>query len=70
MTTRGNLAKFFLTSARTVYDELQKTVRSNQRIFVLEIDDYAYVVPYVTNGDVIFLKTLFPSRKHTAEYLE
>jgi len=41
----------------------------HQRMFVLEIDNYAYVVPYVESEKVLFLKTVFPSRKHTALYL-
>jgi hypothetical protein len=52
-----------------VLADLPNPVRAGQRILVLEIDDYAYVVPYVTDGHVIFLKTMFPSRKHTAQYL-
>ena len=35
----------------------------NQQILVVEIDGYTYCVPYVEDGDVIFLKTIFPSRK-------
>lgn len=35
----------------------------NQKIIVVEIHNYTYCVPYVENGDVIFLKTIFPSRK-------
>ncbi len=35
----------------------------NQRMYVLEIDNYAIIVPYVENDNEIFLKTAFPSRK-------
>ncbi len=41
----------------------------HQRMFILEIKNYAYVVPYIDNDNEIFLKTVFPSRKHTAIYL-
>lgn len=41
----------------------------NQRIMVIEIDDYAYYVPYVEDEKKIFLKTIFPSRKATKKYL-
>lgn len=34
-----------------------------QRIFVVGIFGYTYCVPYVENDDVIFMKTIFPSRK-------
>ncbi len=40
----------------------------NQRMYVLEIDNYAIIVPYVENDDEIFLKTAFPSRKFTKKY--
>ena len=41
---------------------------SNQKMYVLEIDNYAIIVPYVENNDDIFLKTAFPSRKYTKKY--
>ncbi len=41
----------------------------NQRVFVINIDDYAYLVPYVENQKEIFLKTVIPSRKATKIYL-
>ncbi len=34
-----------------------------QRIFVVDIFGYTYCIPYVVNGDIIFMKTIFPSRK-------
>jgi uncharacterized DUF497 family protein len=37
----------------------------NQKMYVLEIDNYTIIVPYVENDDEIFLKTAFPSRKYT-----
>jgi uncharacterized DUF497 family protein len=40
-----------------------------QRIFVVAIDNYAYLVPYVEIEDEIFLKTVIPSRKFTKLYL-
>ena len=42
--------------------------RSNQKIYILEIEQYAFVVPFVEQGDEIFLKTAFPSRKYTKRY--
>lgn len=41
----------------------------HQRMFIVEIRDYAYVVPFVEDQEQIFLKTIFPSRKATQEYL-
>ena len=41
----------------------------NQRIFIVNIDGYAYLVPYVEMEEHIFLKTVLPSRKATKQYL-
>jgi len=41
----------------------------NQRILIVEISNYAYLVPYVKEGDSLFLKTIIPSRKATKKYL-
>lgn len=41
----------------------------NQRIFVVKIEDYVYLVPYVETDEEIFLKTVIPSRKFTKMYL-
>ena len=42
---------------------------SHQRIFVVAIQDYVYLVPYIENEGEIFLKTVIPSRKFTKIYL-
>lgn len=38
---------------------------SHQRIFVVAVESYVYLVPYVESEDEIFLKTIIPSRKFT-----
>jgi hypothetical protein len=40
-----------------------------QRIMVIVIANYAYLVPYVENDEKLFLKTIIPSRKATQRYL-
>lgn len=40
----------------------------NQKIAVVSIDDYAYLVPFEEEGDRIALKTIIPSRKATSKY--
>jgi hypothetical protein len=40
-----------------------------QKIAVVIIDAYAYLVPYVENNEEIFLKTIIPSRKATNKYV-
>lgn len=42
---------------------------TGQRIMVICIDSYVYLVPYIENEDEIFLKTIIPSRKATETYL-
>lgn len=39
-----------------------------QRIMVIGINNYAYLVPYVEDVEEIFLKTIIPSRKATDIY--
>ena len=41
----------------------------HQRIFIVAIEEYVYLVPYVESKDDIFLKTIIPSRKATKQYL-
>ncbi|MCF8131202.1 MAG: toxin [Deltaproteobacteria bacterium] len=41
----------------------------DQRVFVVLLGGYAYLVPYVESDDEIFLKTIIPSRKATKHYL-
>jgi uncharacterized DUF497 family protein len=41
----------------------------NQKILIVKIDDYVYLVPFVENDLEIFLKSIIPSRKMTKKYL-
>ena len=41
----------------------------SQRIFVVHREDYVYLVPFVEDERLIFLKTIIPSRKATKRYL-
>jgi len=40
-----------------------------QRIFVVAVNNYAWLVPFVESVKEIFLKTAIPSRKATRKYL-
>ena len=40
-----------------------------QRIFIVEVEGYACIVPFVEDDAVIFMKTIIPSRKMTKQYL-
>lgn len=41
----------------------------NQKIYIIEIDGYAYMVPFVRQSETIILKTIFRSRKVTKQLL-
>ena len=41
----------------------------NQSVFVVALDGYVYLVPYVEEPDYFFLKTAISSRKATRDYL-
>jgi uncharacterized DUF497 family protein len=59
---RGNLLD--------VLEHPRKHQYQGQRIFVVEIEKYAYLVPFVEGEKEIFLKTIIPSRKATRLYLK
>lgn len=40
-----------------------------QQIIVVEINEYAYLVPFVESSKGKFLKTIIPSRKATRDYI-
>lgn len=40
-----------------------------QKEFLVEINGYVYVVPFVEDEEKIFFKTIIPSRKATKKYL-
>lgn len=41
-----------------------------QKILVVSINNYVYLVPFVENEEKRFLKTIYPSRKMTKKYLK
>ena len=41
----------------------------HQKMFVVNVEGYVCLVPFVENDEIIFLKTIFPSRKMTRKYL-
>lgn len=49
-------------------DDVEHPQRTNQRIFIVELNEYICAVPYVLNEGVIFLKTIYPDRKMKAKY--
>lgn len=50
-------------------DHPNKKKYRNQKILIIDIDGYAYLVPCVIDKNEYFLKTIIPSRKATWLYL-
>lgn len=42
----------------------------SQHKLIVNILDYAYIVPFIEDEEKIFLKTIIPSRKATKKYLK
>jgi len=51
-----------------IYDHPNQECYPGQKISVVFIESYAYLVPFVESEDEIFLKTIIPSRKATKQY--
>lgn len=51
-----------------IIEHPNKEKYKNQKIYVIDIDDYVYLVPFIETSDEVFLKTIIPSRKATKEY--
>ena len=39
-----------------------------QKVLVVAVMEYVYLVPHVEEADYLFLKTIIPSRKATRDY--
>lgn len=39
-----------------------------QMVYVVAIEEYVYLVPFMESEDEVFLKTIIPSRKATKQY--
>jgi uncharacterized DUF497 family protein len=53
-----------------IVEHSNKEKYPQQKFYIIDVNGYAYLVSFVRNGDKIFLKTIFPSRKATREYLK
>lgn len=49
-------------------DHPNKKKYPNQKILIIDVQGYAYLVLFVIDKDVYFLKTIIPSRKATRKY--
>ncbi len=52
-----------------IIEHPNKAKYPNQSIFIVDINNYVYLVPFVEDDEVVFLKTIIPSRKMTKIYL-
>jgi len=52
-----------------ILEHPNKEKYGEQKLLIVEIGGYAYVVPFVKSEGVIRLITIFPSRKMTKKYL-
>ena len=53
-----------------ILEHSNKKKYPNQFMFVISVEDYVYLVPFVERESEIFLKTIIPSRKATKHYLK
>ena len=53
-----------------ITDHPNKAQYPRQKVMVVSIESYAYLVPYVEENDYYFLKTVIPSRKATREKMD
>jgi uncharacterized DUF497 family protein len=51
-----------------IYEHPNQERYPGQKISVVLIEGYAYLVPFVENEEEMFLKTIIPSRKATKQY--
>jgi len=52
-----------------ILENHQREKYRNQRVFVISVKDYVYLVPYVEDDEGnVFLKTIIPSRKAKKQY--
>ena len=54
----------------TIFDHPNRKKYAHQKVFIVEMFEYAFIVPCVEDEEKIFLKTVIPSRKHTKQYID
>lgn len=52
-----------------IFDHPNQSKYPGQKIIVVCVEDYAYLVPFVETDEELFLKTIIPSSKATKKYL-
>ncbi len=49
---------------RGVLKDGENPIHAGQRLFVVMINNYPHAVPYEVRGNIIWLITVYPTRKH------
>jgi len=52
-----------------IFDHPNQERYPGQKVSVVIVEEYAYLVPYAESDTEIFLKTIIPSRKATKQYI-
>ena len=52
-----------------IIDHPNQAKFAHQKLFIVALRGYVYIVPFVEDEHKIFLKTIYPSRKLTRKYL-
>ena len=57
------------TALLEIIDHPNATTYPNQKTYVIDLNAYVHLVPFVEDSESVFLKSIIPSRKATAKYL-
>jgi uncharacterized DUF497 family protein len=52
-----------------VVEHPNKQKYPDQKMFIVEVREYAYIVPFIEDDKKYFMKTIYPSREATKKYL-
>ena len=52
-----------------IVEHPNKKKYAGQKMYIVNINEYIYLVPFVEHNEEIFLKTIIPSRKATKQFL-
>ncbi len=52
-----------------IVDHPNAAAYPNQKIYIIDLNGYVHLVPFVEDSESVFLKTIIPSCKATAQYL-
>jgi len=60
----------YLQKPLAIIDHPNQKRYPNQKIIVVKINNYVWLVPFLKKGSIRFLKTAYPSRQATNKYLK